>query len=374
MKLWNRHCIPKDIQYTYIGRGTPWGNPYVVGDQYTQVQAADTYRKRLARQLAAKHPPATKLVLDLAGVDNICCSCTPRPCHGDCFAEIWNIIRGKGVKPLEGIRLWVKENGYPEGPGTDGINHINFYSKGKTKLGRFLTNMSDVPVNIPGHGVFESIEGYWYWLSTGMKHECFKSMNCFESKKYGSTLERVELKNFRHIFRKAMKLKLEQYPKMLELFKQSELPFKHYYHYGDHDMTVVFPPFDWLTIEWERLRKYYKEELEPCVIAGSRDITDYEIVKKAVAESGFEFNEVVSGLADGVDSLGEQYAKDHGLDINGAPADWDTHGKKAGILRNIEMGDYAKKAIVIIKNNSRGSTHMAEYMTKLGKPVHIVHI
>ena len=53
-------------------------------------------------------------------------------------------------------------------------------------------------------------------------------------------------------------------------------------------------------------------------------------------------------------------------------ADWGTHGKKAGILRNIEMGDYADALIAFHDSESKGTKHMIEYMKSLGKPVRVV--
>jgi hypothetical protein len=51
------------------------------------------------------------------------------------------------------------------------------------------------------------------------------------------------------------------------------------------------------------------------IIAGSRDITDYNVVKAAVKAAGFTITEVVSGAARGVDSLGEEYARRHSIHI-----------------------------------------------------------
>ncbi len=45
------------------------------------------------------------------------------------------------------------------------------------------------------------------------------------------------------------------------------------------------------------------------IIAGSRNITDYSLVKTAIQESAFEIDCVVSGMAKGVDSLGESWAE-----------------------------------------------------------------
>lgn len=371
MKLWNRHTAPKDLKYTYIGRGTPWGNPFVVGEGYTQEEAADAYRKKLARALAGRDPGAWKLVNNLAGVDNIVCSCTPRPCHGDCFAEIWTLIRSKDLTITQGIRAWVKQNGYDFGPDNDGKTHINVYTKGKTKLGRMLTNMSDFPVNIPEDGYFQSMEGYWYWLSTGKKFEAFREMNGYEAKKHGKDMPRHFAMDFKDKIRHALFLRCEQSPKLKQaLIDSPDLPFKHYYCYGDHDDTVIFPPFDWVTDELEYLRKYYKGTLVRCIIAGSRTVTDPEYLNTALDQSGYQIDEVVCGDAIGADTLGKFWALKNGKRIKYFKPAWETYGKRAGMIRNCEMGNYADCAIILIKDHSKGSTQMYEYMKSLNKPVY----
>ena len=70
------------------------------------------------------------------------------------------------------------------------------------------------------------------------------------------------------------------------------------------------------------------------IIAGSRDITDYEELKRAVASCGWDVTTVVSGAAHGVDRLGEIYAIEMGLPLELYPAHWNTHGRSAGYIRN----------------------------------------
>jgi hypothetical protein len=77
-----------------------------------------------------------------------------------------------------------------------------------------------------------------------------------------------------------------------------------------------------------------------CVICGSRTITKYEIVQNAIKESGFDITEVVSGCANGVDSLGERWAKDNHLKLFQFPALWNLYGKAAGFRRNAEMVEF----------------------------------
>lgn len=90
------------------------------------------------------------------------------------------------------------------------------------------------------------------------------------------------------------------------------------------------------------------------IIAGSRGITDYAIVERAIRESGFQITEVVSGTARGVDRLGERWAAEHGIPVAPFPADWKI-GKNAGILRNAQMAEYAEAAIIIWDGSSNGS-------------------
>lgn len=94
------------------------------------------------------------------------------------------------------------------------------------------------------------------------------------------------------------------------------------------------------------------------IIAGSRHITDYDLLCRCVKASGFEITEVVSGMARGVDTLGVRYAKEHNLPLVCFPADWQKYGKSAGPRRNLEMARYADALIAITLDNSRGTQDM----------------
>lgn len=109
------------------------------------------------------------------------------------------------------------------------------------------------------------------------------------------------------------------------------------------------------------------------IIAGGRNITNYQEVLAAVNRCDFskEITEVVSGGARGVDSLGEEYAKRTHKDLVVFPADWNQHGKRAGPIRNKQMGDYADALIAVWDGESRGTKHMIDYMTSLNKKVYI---
>lgn len=112
------------------------------------------------------------------------------------------------------------------------------------------------------------------------------------------------------------------------------------------------------------------------IVAGSRIITDYELIRTSICESGFlRCNGIiVSGGANGVDKLGEEFAKKNNLTLVIFKANWSTLGKKAGILRNIEMEKYADCLVAIWNGKSVGTKHMINYMKNKNKPVYLVTI
>ena len=107
------------------------------------------------------------------------------------------------------------------------------------------------------------------------------------------------------------------------------------------------------------------------IIAGSRGMDNYDFIKSTIIESGFEITEVVSGGARGVDRLGERYAKEMGIPIKQFIPDWDGLGKKAGHVRNREMGDYADALIALWDGESKGTKGMIEYAQKKGLKVYV---
>jgi len=79
--------------------------------------------------------------------------------------------------------------------------------------------------------------------------------------------------------------------------------------------------------------------------------------------------EVVCGMAKGADLLGYNWALAHNVPIKEFPANWDVHGRSAGIKRNKEMADYADEALVFWDGKSAGSLNMIREMIKRNKPV-----
>lgn len=95
---------------------------------------------------------------------------------------------------------------------------------------------------------------------------------------------------------------------------------------------------------------------------------------RALKHFDLQITEVVCGGAKGADDLGRNHAICMDLDLKMFPADWDKLGRRAGPLRNIQMGDYADQLLALWDGESRGTKHMIEYMQKLNKPVYVYNL
>lgn len=110
------------------------------------------------------------------------------------------------------------------------------------------------------------------------------------------------------------------------------------------------------------------------IIAGGRNVTDEKHLFYALHQCTFPITEVVSGGARGADYLGENHAICSDIDLTVFPADWGTYGKRAGVIRNIQMAEYADALIALWDGKSRGTQHMIETMQKQNKPIFVYRV
>ena len=114
------------------------------------------------------------------------------------------------------------------------------------------------------------------------------------------------------------------------------------------------------------------------IIAGSRGVTDFDLVESAIQDSGFQIDQVVSGMAPGVDLLGVVWARRNGVAYRSFYAAWRTadgqRNMKAGFERNLRMADYADGLIAVWDGFSGGTAHMIRTMQMREKPVYYVDL
>lgn len=107
------------------------------------------------------------------------------------------------------------------------------------------------------------------------------------------------------------------------------------------------------------------------IIAGGRDYHNYDKLLTAIQNAQFEITTVISGGANGVDALGEQYAENMYLPLNVYHADWEQHGRAAGPIRNRKMAENADALIALWDGKSKGTKNMIETATKKGLLVYV---
>ena len=144
-------------------------------------------------------------------------------------------------------------------PKTDGIDHINVYSKGQTELGRLLSNFAQTPFRIPLMGNFESVEGFWYWYLTGA--EKLRLLSGYNAKAYGQAClkaqptihNRKESKFPKRVLRIAYRAKLQYHHVIKEMLLENKLPLTHYYVFNSK--ISVPKQFQWTAELWEEIKQ-----------------------------------------------------------------------------------------------------------------------
>ena len=105
-------------------------------------------------------------------------------------------------------------------------------------------------------------------------------------------------------------------------------------------------------------------------IVGSRSFNNYFLLEKIMEKYNPEL--IICGGARGADTLGEKYALENNIPIKYFLPDWDKHGKKAGILRNIDMSNDSTHVLAFWDGTSKGTKQMIEYSKRNNKIVEII--
>lgn len=349
-----KDVIPKEA--IYVGRGSPYGNIFVIGQDGTRDEVIDKYEVLVRQAIINKDPTILEAFKKLNKDSILLCYCRPHRCHAEVIEKLWN--------------EYFNNNNIPS-PSKDGIDHINIYSKGRTELGKLLSNFTHSPFEHKMYGKFNTVEGFWHWLKTDKQYDIFRECSGAEAKSMSKNYSFVFNGDFKSEIKKAILLKIEQNEKIKQLLKDSTLPLTHYYYYGtvENGKVVIPDNSKWVVDYIELIREYLNNKAYKLIIAGSREITSYETVKKAYIDSDLKAIEIVSGTARGVDRLGEQLAKELELPVERFSADWDTQPKIAGFLRNEKMSIYATGLLAVWDGKSTGTQDMIERMKKKNKLV-----
>ena len=111
------------------------------------------------------------------------------------------------------------------------------------------------------------------------------------------------------------------------------------------------------------------------IVAGSRTAEKYQVFD-AIQQCPYrdKIDLVVSGCALGADTHGMTWARMRNLHIRRMPADWKTHGRSAGMIRNREMAENADGLIAVWDGKSRGTKNMIEVAKRFKLPVFVMNL
>ena len=110
------------------------------------------------------------------------------------------------------------------------------------------------------------------------------------------------------------------------------------------------------------------------LVAGGRDFTNIDMLESAMATAIHHLNSsgldrpirFVQGGAKGADFLAKCIALKYGYEVVEEPADWNTHGRAAGHIRNQKMLDDHQPSVAVIMPGGRGTNDMFNKATSAG--------
>lgn len=105
-------------------------------------------------------------------------------------------------------------------------------------------------------------------------------------------------------------------------------------------------------------------------IVGSRSFPNREVVEQFVCRLPIGAT-VVSGGAKGVDSWAVEAAHQAGLETLVLEADWKTHGRSAGPIRNLEIVRQTDEVAAFWDGASRGTLNTVALAIRLAVPVSV---
>jgi hypothetical protein len=109
-------------------------------------------------------------------------------------------------------------------------------------------------------------------------------------------------------------------------------------------------------------------------VIGSRDFTNYVLLKAELLPFKDKIQVIISGGAIGADTLAEKFADEFGIPKIIHLAEWDKYGKRAGFIRNELIINDCDAVVAFWDGESKGTKNSIDIANKQGKPVKTIEI
>jgi hypothetical protein len=93
MEILNKYKVESTKGTTYIGRGSPLGNPFPITKELPRLEAIAKYKIYLIQRILSGNDIIINALRSLKEDSRLLCFCAPAPCHGDVIKQIWEEIR-----------------------------------------------------------------------------------------------------------------------------------------------------------------------------------------------------------------------------------------------------------------------------------------
>ena len=107
-------------------------------------------------------------------------------------------------------------------------------------------------------------------------------------------------------------------------------------------------------------------------VVGSRTFTDYILLKETLDKLYPNIQLIVSGGAQGADSLAEKYAQEEGIPTLIIYPEWKKYGKAAGFVRNKDIVGAGDILVAFWDGASKGTKDSIDFAKKLDKRIILV--
>lgn len=109
-------------------------------------------------------------------------------------------------------------------------------------------------------------------------------------------------------------------------------------------------------------------------VIGSRTATTKHYEELTARLEALGATEIISGGANGADTLAERYALETGTKLTTHLPDWNKHGKAAGPMRNHLIIDEAEQVLALWDGKSTGTADSLKKAKAQKKKVHMIWI